>query len=79
MRTQEGKNLEAFPTKKEKLKVLTVKSTFLRIGSLAFLVPRLVQHDIQSDVRQLGLWVPGGLVTSGGLMSGGYAFESYRD
>lgn len=40
------------PKKKEKLRVLIVKSIFLRIIIPAFLALGLVQNGYQSDVRQ---------------------------
>lgn len=55
--------------KKEKSRVLTVKSTFLRIISLSFLALGLFQNDYQSDVRGSERWVPGSLVTPDGQVS----------
>lgn len=49
--------------KREKLRVLIVKSTFLRIISPSFLALGLFQNDYQSDVRGSKRWVPGSLVT----------------
>lgn len=49
---QLGKNPTTVPKKKEKLKVLIVKSTFLRIISPCILSPRIGPNGSQLDVRQ---------------------------
>lgn len=75
--TSLGKNPEIF--QRGKLKLLILRSTFLRRLKPAFLALGLAQYHYQSDERQSGRWMPDGLDTwvpwwvttgwSGGLMS----------